>query len=77
MMSDSHRSHGTQPPSLGPSFYELLRRTYDIDTELCERCGATMRPVAVILDPKVAQQILDHIGQPSESTRFTKIRAPP
>ncbi len=59
------------------SWAQLLRRTYDIDAELCERCGATMRPVAVTVDPKVARQILDHIGQPSNSPRFAKTRAPP
>jgi hypothetical protein len=59
------------------SWAQLLRRTYDIDAESCEKCGAGMRPVAVILDPKVACKILSHLGLPCQPPRFAPARAPP
>jgi len=68
----------SRPPNAAAiSWAQLLRRTYDIDAELCERCGATMRPVAVILDPKVAQQILTHLALSSQPPRFASAREPP
>jgi len=39
----------------------LIRRVYHVDPLRCLRCGATMRIISFITDPKVIRKILDHI----------------
>jgi hypothetical protein len=47
----------------------LLQRVFEIDALRCPRCGSTMRLIAAIEDPAVAQRILECLRLPS--------RAPP
>jgi hypothetical protein len=47
----------------------LLKRVFDIDIELCPRCGARLKIIAAIVDPQVIVRILTHLGLPA--------RAPP
>ncbi len=54
----------------------LLARVYDVDPLICE-CGGVYKPIAVILDPKVAQKILRSLGQNTMPPRFAPARAPP
>jgi len=48
----------------------LLRRTFEVDTTACARCGGPVRVRAVITDPKTAERILDALAKPNA-------RAPP
>jgi hypothetical protein len=41
---------------------ELLRRIYEVDPLICPRCGATMRIVACITEPRVITKILRHLA---------------
>jgi hypothetical protein len=47
----------------------LLQRVFEIDALRCPRCGSTMRVIAAIEDPAVAERILEWLKLPS--------RAPP
>ena len=47
----------------------LLQRVFAVDALRCPRCGATMRVIAAIEDPRVARKILACLGLPA--------RAPP
>ena len=47
----------------------LLQRVFEVDAVWCPRCGSTMRLVAAIEDPTVAQRILECLKLPA--------RAPP
>jgi len=49
---------------------QRLRRVFDIDIRRCSRCGAPLRVLAVITDPRVIAAILAHL-----ETRTA--RAPP
>ena len=49
---------------------QRLRRVFDIDISGCPRCGAALRVLAVITDPRVVAAILAHL-----ETRAA--RAPP
>jgi hypothetical protein len=49
---------------------QRLRRVFDIDLSRCVRCGAQLRVLAVIIDPRVITAILAHL-----ETRAA--RAPP
>ena len=44
------------------SWARLIRGVYELDPLLCPRCGGTMRVIAVIEQPAVIRQILDHLG---------------
>jgi hypothetical protein len=40
----------------------MIRRIYEVDPLTC-RCGAQMRIVSFILDPRVVTKILQHIAE--------------
>jgi hypothetical protein len=50
----------------------LIRRVYEVDPLVCPRCGAEMRVIAFITEPRVIRRILDHIRK-----RDTASRSPP
>ena len=65
-------------PSLTPSQRErrrqwarLIAKVFEVDPLRCP-CGATMRVVAVILEPPVIRKILDHLALPE-----ARAHAPP
>lgn len=51
----------------------VRRRTYDVDAQVCDRCGDRMRVIAVIQDPAVAARIVDHLARPGAASA----RGPP
>src|SRR5262249_13707959 len=60
----------TIPPGTGGlDWARRMKRTYDLDVRVCPKCGGGMERLALIEDPRVARQILDHLGWPA--------RAPP
>lgn len=44
------------------SWQELLRRTFEIDLTICEKCGGRLRVIAAIMKKEIAEKILDHLG---------------
>lgn len=50
----------------------LLKRVFDIDIELCPRCGARLQIIAAIVDPQVIVKILTHLRLPARAP----LRAP-
>jgi hypothetical protein len=48
---------------------ELLRRIYEVDPLTCPSCGAEMRIVSAILEPKVIDKILAHIRDKGRDPR--------
>ncbi len=51
----------------------LVRRVYELNPLVCEKCGGEMRIISVILDPAVITTILEHLRR----KRDTATRAPP
>ena len=52
----------TPAPMRAPmSWVQRLRYVFDIDLSRCPRCGAAMRVLAVITEPRVIAAILEHI----------------
>jgi hypothetical protein len=45
----------------------LLKPVWRIDALECPKCGGRMGPVAVILDPEVAEKISRHLGPGTRS----------
>src|SRR3989442_11023676 len=56
---------------------DLMRRAFDIDVLTCPRCGNRMRLLATIEDPRVVEQILTHLGLPSEPVQADPAHSPP
>jgi len=48
---------------------ELLRRIYEVDPLRCPACGAQMRIIAVIMEPKVIDRILAHLRRKGRDPR--------
>jgi hypothetical protein len=56
---------------------ELLRRTFGLDVETCPRCGARMRLLALVTEPKNVERFLSHLGEPTEPPPRAPARDPP
>ena len=48
---------------------ELLRHIYEVDPLRCPACGAEMRIIAVIMEPKVIDRILAHLRRKGRDPR--------
>lgn len=55
----------------------LMRRVFDIDVLVCDRCGGTRRIIAFVTERRVVQRILGHLGLPTEPPPTTPARPPP
>ena len=55
-----------------------LKRVFNFDIEVCERCAGPVRVIACIDDPAVINAILTHLAKKEENERAaTPTRAPP
>ena len=55
---------------------QMIRRIYEVDPLTC-RCGAQMRILSFILDPRVVTKILRHIAEHIAEKGTARERAPP
>jgi hypothetical protein len=67
----SHEPLPTPPEraALRRRWANLIRRVYEVDPLLCPRCGAEMRVIGFITEPKVITRILDHIRKRDRVSR--------
>jgi hypothetical protein len=56
------------------SWSELLRRVFEIDILVCERCGGPVRVIAAIQEPETTQKILNYLSLPSRPPPITPAR---
>jgi hypothetical protein len=56
------------------SWARLIRKVFEVDPLLCGKCGAEMKIIAVLTDPKVVDRIILHLQQTDPATAP---RAPP
>jgi len=54
-----------------------LRKIFEVDPVMCEKCGGEMKLVAVIVDDGELDRILAHQGWPTAFPRTKASRAPP
>ena len=54
-------------------YAELMRRTFRSDIAACGHCGARMKLIALVKDPRGITRFLRHLGLPTEPPA----RAPP
>jgi hypothetical protein len=64
-----------KPSSPGrTSWARLIRKVFEVDPLLCGKCGAEMKIIAVLTDPKVVDRIIVHLQQTDPPAAA---RAPP
>jgi hypothetical protein len=56
---------------------QLRFSSHSVDLLACPRCGNLMRLLATIEDPRVVEQLLTHLGLPSERVRADPAHPPP
>ena len=59
---------------------QRLKRVFNIDIEICERCAGTVKIVACFEDPAVIERILVHLNDKTPSVGIDLLpedRAPP
>ena len=56
------------------SWSELLKRVFETDILVCERCGGPVRVIAAIQEPETTQKILNYLGLPSRPPPITPAR---
>ncbi len=54
-----------------------MKKIFEVDPVRCEKCGGGMKLVAVILDDRELDRILEHEGWPREFPKTQASRAPP
>lgn len=62
------------------TWMQRLKRVFDIDIEICEKCQGPVRIIACVEDPAVIEKILKHLKERSASTNIVRLppeRAPP
>jgi hypothetical protein len=83
LKNDVTHDSGPNPadePTLSPArkaalrrrWADLIRRVFEVDPLVCERCGGQLRVIAFITQPRVIRKILDHLKK-----RKGRTRAPP
>ena len=60
---------------------QRLKRVFNIDVTICNRCGGAVNIIACIEDPLVIKKILDHLDAKSmalaSANQLPEPRAPP
>jgi hypothetical protein len=67
----------TQTRAERETWSELMRLTFGLDVLACPRCGGRLQHLATILDARVAQRILQHVGKPARAPPELPPRDPP
>ena len=57
---------------------KLLKRVFDVDLKRCQLCHSeNVKVTAAIMDKKVIDKILSHLGIPTEAPKLHPARPPP
>ena len=56
---------------------KMLKRVFDIDIQICSKCGGQIKIISSIQDPKVIKRILSHLGENSTVPELAPSRGPP
>ena len=56
---------------------ELLKRSFALDVQTCNRCGARAKFIALVTKPASIERFLRHLGEPTEVPALSPARGPP
>jgi hypothetical protein len=54
---------------------KLLKGVFDLDLEHCPNCGGKLKTIAAILEQRVIEKILVHLGLPARAPPRTPAHA--
>jgi hypothetical protein len=74
--AEGDANEATSRRGLSRRWAELIYRIYDIDPLDCPRCGARMKILTFITDPKIIRPILDHLDQKARPRSPPRAAAP-
>jgi hypothetical protein len=69
--------HSSAERHAAMTWAQRLKRVFNIDIEVCGRCGGSVRVIACIEDQDVIDRILDHLRRNEEDTPTRPLLAPP
>jgi len=59
---NADRDQSPDARALRRRWAEMIKRVYEVDPLVCERCGGEMKIIAFIIDPGVVDRILRHLS---------------
>jgi hypothetical protein len=75
--SHSHREHPPTHRSRYRPWAELLKRTFQIDVEICSNCGGRLKLRALVIESHNIERLLRTLGEPLEPPKRAPARDPP
>ena len=78
-MSGDTQDKSPEEHRVSMNWAQRLKRVFNIDVEICDQCGGSVKVIASIKDPLVIKKILDHLDKTAtpEQKRLPQSRAPP
>ncbi len=73
----SEKPHDTVGTNSRISWAKLLKRVFNVDVEICHKCGGQNKIISAIEDPKVIKKILTHLNLPTTPPTPWPARGPP
>jgi len=67
-------------PSMAITWMQRLKRVFDIDIEICEKCKGLVKIIACVEDPVAIEKILKHLKEKAVTDNTAQpppSRAPP
>ena len=72
-----HREHPPTHRSRYRPWAELLKRTFQIDVEICPNCGGRLKLRALVIEAHNIERLLRHLREPLEPPKLAPARDPP
>ena len=74
-ISRTEQKKAKKPYTMG--WAKMLKRVFDIDIQICSKCGGQIKIISSIHNPQVIKKILTHIGESSTVPELSPSRGPP
>ena len=56
---------------------KTLKRVFEIDIQICLKCGGQIKIISSILNPQVIKKVLSHLGESAKAPELAPPREPP
>ena len=66
-----------QKKSYSMGWAKMLKRVFDIDIQICSKCGGQIKIISAIHNQQAIKRILTHIGESSTVPELSPPRGPP
>ena len=73
----SHTEQKKSKQSYSIGWAKMLKRVFDIDIQICPKCGGQIKIISAIYNQQVIKKILTHLGENSTVPELSPPRGPP